>query len=92
MSVYVDDSAWPYRGQLYCHMIADTTEELNAMADAIGLKRSWLQDAGTWKEHYDLAPSRRARAVRNGAIEITGRELGRMLTRRLEASRQDVTR
>ena len=31
--VYVDNPIWPYRGMLMCHMIADTPEELHAMAD-----------------------------------------------------------
>jgi hypothetical protein len=40
------------------------------MADKIGLRRAWIQYPGTWKEHYDVTMTKRAAAVRAGAIEI----------------------
>lgn len=71
MAVYVDESVWPFRGQLYCHMLADTIEELHAMADKIGMKRAWFQSPPKIRTpHYDIAPSRRALAVKYGAIEV----------------------
>lgn len=74
MSVYVDDMTAAYRGMTMCHMGADTTEELLAMADLIGVQRKWIQSAGTWREHFDICLTKRARAVRLGAIEVTQRE------------------
>lgn len=74
---------------IMCHMIADTREELDAMADAIGVARRWIQYPGTWKEHYDIAVSKRALAVRAGAKEITQRELGEIMHRRLNATKMD---
>ena len=53
-------------------MTADTRAELDAMADRIGLRRSWIQHPGTWKEHYDLTRSKRCAAVAAGAIEVDG--------------------
>jgi hypothetical protein len=50
-------------------MLADTPEELHAMADAIGSKREWFQG-----DHYDVPLFRRAKAVQLGAKEITTRE------------------
>jgi hypothetical protein len=59
------------------HMWADTLEELFAMADKIGLQRKWLQrPPGTglpgmnasWV-HFDITASKRALAVKHGAIE-----------------------
>jgi hypothetical protein len=82
MSVYVDEPKWPFRGQLYCHMLADTTTELQAMASRIGLKAAWIQKPGTPMEHYDLAPSVRAKAVAAGAQEITWRQCGEMMRQR----------
>ena len=32
MAVYVDDMKWPFKGMMMCHMLADTSEELHAMA------------------------------------------------------------
>lgn len=75
MAVYVDDMRAPYGRMLMCHMDADTTEELLAMADRIGVARKWIQHAGTWKEHFDIALSKRAMAVKFGAIETTQREM-----------------
>jgi hypothetical protein len=41
------------------------------MADTIGVNRKWIQHAGTAEEHFDIAFSKRALAVKNGAVEIT---------------------
>lgn len=75
MGVYVDDMyqhpLGQYRGMKMSHMLADTSEELLAMADLIGVDRRWIQHAGTHREHFDIAMSKRALAVANGAIEIT---------------------
>ena len=73
--VYVDNMRADYGRMVMCHMIADSTDELLAMADRIGVARRWLQDAGTPNEHFDIALSKRAMAVRCGAVEVTKREL-----------------
>src|SRR5690349_13459638 len=87
MAVYVDDMhTTPMgefktpRGRVYkmCHMVADTTEELLAMADKLGLQRRWIQKAGTHHEHFDIAMTKRAEAVKAGAVEITMSQLGRI--------------
>ena len=74
--VYVDDMEAAFGRMTMCHMIADTSEELHAMADKIGVARKWLQREGSPTEHYDIAQSKRALAVANGAKEITMREAG----------------
>jgi len=76
MAVYVDDMRAPFGRMLMCHMTADTTDELLAMADRIGVARRWLQYPGTWKEHFDIALSKRALAVKFGAVEETQRDAG----------------
>jgi hypothetical protein len=65
-----------------CHMLADTSAELLAMADRIGVNRRWLQDSGTPREHFDVSLDRRRRALAAGAQVITRRELGMLLHRR----------
>jgi Protein of unknown function (DUF4031) len=80
MTVYVDDMNVSYRpahvpGRSYSlsHMIADTEEELHAMADRIGVPRKWYQG-----DHYDITKSAKARAIAAGAQAITMRQLARM--------------
>ena len=75
MSVYVDEPIWPFGRMMMCHMAADSTEELLAMADRIGVARKWIQYPGTKKEHFDLCKSKRALAITHGAVEIPTREL-----------------
>jgi hypothetical protein len=87
MSVYVDDMAAPFGSMIMCHMVADTTEELLAMADRIGVKRKWIQHAGTDGEHFDICISKKKLALRAGAKSISGRELGMLLLRKRELSR-----
>jgi hypothetical protein len=83
MAVYVDPlfnteyakndpkSAWKWKES--CHMTADTLDELHEMATAIGMRRSWYQPPKARHRigHYDLVKTRRATAVRRGAIEVT---------------------
>jgi len=59
-----------------CHMVADSTAELFAMADRIGVARRWLQKAGTRHEHFDICLAKRKLAIAAGATEITMKELG----------------
>lgn len=80
--VYIDNFNAPYRGMKMCHMIADTTDELLAMADQIGVQRKWIQDAGTYNEHFDICQSKKAKALQLGATEVTLMQLGRILVKR----------
>lgn len=79
MTVYVDDMhlhpLGRYGRMKMCHMIADTTAELLAMADKIGVARKWLQYPGTDREHFDISMTKRKLAVQAGAVETTMREL-----------------
>ena len=84
MSVYVDDTAADFGRMIMCHMIADTTEELLDMADKIGVQRKWLQHAGTHREHFDIAKSKKALAVKHGAVQISRRDLVSMILSKRE--------
>lgn len=70
MSVYVDTAKNGYGRMKMSHMIADTFEELHAMADKIGVARRWFQASPPASfPHYDIAQSKRELALANGAIE-----------------------
>lgn len=78
MPVYVDDMYKRTMGQFgrmkMSHMIADSQPELIAMAQRIGVNPQWIQDMHTYKEHFDIALSKRVLAVSYGAVPITQRE------------------
>lgn len=83
MGVYVDEARIPYRGVMrMSHMVADTEEELHAMADQLGLKREWFQGPPAHDlPHYDVAECNRHKAIRLGAKSITRRELMEFIRR-----------
>lgn len=85
MAVYVDDMRAKFGRMVMCHMIADTEEELLAMADRIGVARRWHQYPGGPRSHFDISLSKRALAVEAGAVEITVRELGMKTLERRKA-------
>jgi hypothetical protein len=88
MTVFVDDmhesELGRYRNMRMSHMIADTSEELKAMADLIGVSRRWIQHKGGHREHFDIAMSKRALAIAAGAVPITVKQCAAMCRRRAE--------
>ncbi len=69
MAVYVDDMRASFGRIVMCHMWADTLDELLAMADRIGVQRKWLQQPpkASWV-HFDIALSKKALAIKAGAV------------------------
>lgn len=84
MAVYVDSMFAAYRGMKMCHMLADSRVELLAMVDKIGVDRKWIQHKGSYREHFDIAASKRKLAIDNGAIVISRKQLGELLKKRRE--------
>lgn len=61
-----------------CHLVADSIEELHAFAARLGMRHEWFQDIRTREEprpHYLLTESRRERAVRLGAVQVTRKQM-----------------
>jgi hypothetical protein len=56
-------------------MIADTLDELHAMAQSLGLKRQWFQVSRSGMPHYDICQSKREHAISLGAVAIDRRKL-----------------
>jgi hypothetical protein len=69
VSVYVDALFWHDKrnveGHEWCHMKADSVDELHAFARLIGRNRCWFH-----RDHYDLTPSFREKAIQQGAISL----------------------
>lgn len=80
MAVYVDTMRARYGRLVLCHMLADTLEELNRMADRIGVARRWLQTRPV--PHYDICLAKKKAALEAGAALIDRRAVAQ-LTRRL---------
>jgi Protein of unknown function (DUF4031) len=89
MTVYVDDANIPAtvtngrarHTSAWCHLFADTQDELHLFAVRLGLRRSYFQPGprrgdGTpspyW--HYDITARKRQRALRLGAQAVTWRQ------------------
>jgi hypothetical protein len=67
MAVYVDNEQIEWRGKLWCHLVADSLDELHSFASRIGLRRSWFQDRASFP-HYDVTTAVRERALSAGAV------------------------
>lgn len=70
MTVYVDDAVHPWRGQRWAHLMADTLDELHAMAARLGIPRRAFQNK-TSGAHYDVTTELRERAIALGATPIS---------------------
>lgn len=93
MTVYVDDFRAPATvGRLkarWSHLTADNREELHAFATRIGLRRSWFQDKGDGRWHYDVTDTLRDKAIAAGATAIGLREMGSFVSARRKQEEAD---
>lgn len=90
MAVYIDEMV-NYKkvigraGPEWCHLVADSTQEILEFAERLHLQLRWIQNAGTALEHFDIGThEKRQLAVRFGAIEITRREMGHRFKTKVE--------
>lgn len=77
VAVYVDNANIGFGRMKMSHLWADTLEELLDMVDQIGVQRKWIQGHPTlsfgkhrnasWV-HFDIAASKKALAIKAGAI------------------------
>ena len=74
MAVYVDNLRIPWRGKEWCHLLADSLDELHSFAEKLGLKRTWFQSKASYP-HYDITTKTREVAVRMGARRGTRQQI-----------------
>lgn len=67
MAVYVDNARIQWRGRLWCHLVADSIDELHLFAERIGMRKEWFQHAASYP-HYDITLERRCLALELGAL------------------------
>ena len=71
MAVLVDPAVWPWRGQLWSHLVSDVSyDELHQFAARLGVPRRAFQG-----DHYDIPASLREPALALGAQAVPAREL-----------------
>ena len=70
MRVYVDGAVTLWGGRRGAHLMADTLDELHAMAERLGVPQRACQDKRSGA-HYDLTEELREQAVRLGAVAIS---------------------
>lgn len=91
MTVYVDEMYLSQMGRFgrmkMSHMVADSHDELIAMARAIGVAARWIQHEGRHDEHFDVAMSAREKAIAAGAVMVTMKQLACMVAHRRVAGR-----
>jgi len=66
----VDDAVTLWRGQRWAHLMADSLEELHAMAAQLGLPRRAFQDKPSGA-HYDITVEMREKAMLLGVNPIS---------------------
>jgi hypothetical protein len=90
MATYVDEAIWEWRGRRWCHLTADSPEELHDLAAQLGLLRQWFQSKPDrpWNDHYDLPEDIRVQAIACGAQPLSTREMARRQARLRERHRR----
>ncbi|MGW0084211.1 DUF4031 domain-containing protein [Streptomyces sp. NPDC003393] len=73
--IYIDPPTWPGHGLMWSHLVSDVSyEELHVFAARLGVARRAFE-----RDHYDLPSHRYADAVAAGALEVSSREVVRLL-------------
>jgi len=62
---------------VFSHLVADTLDELHEMATKLGVRKYFQEHASF--PHYDITQSKKAQAIRLGAIEIDRNQLVRFM-------------
>jgi hypothetical protein len=75
VTVYIDPPTWPGHGRLWSHLVSDVSyDELHVFAADLGVPPRAFE-----RDHYDIPSHRYADAVRAGAVEVSSREVVRLL-------------
>lgn len=71
--VYVDNAFVERRGRRWCHLLADSVEELHEFAAAVGLSKQAFHRAARIP-HYDVTSTQRLWLLEQGAKPVTARQ------------------
>ncbi|MEE4333712.1 hypothetical protein ALP63_200111 [Pseudomonas syringae pv. aceris] len=74
MTIYVDNVKIKWAGSEWCHLVADSLDELHSFASMIGLRRNWFQSSASYP-HYDIKVTVRTKAILLGAVPGTRQQI-----------------
>lgn len=77
--VYVGKKEYKYGRMIMSHMVADSLDELHEMARSIGIDIRHFQNKKD-RPHYDICKTKKQIAIHKGAIEVSDREIIKILT------------
>lgn len=72
--VYIDNAVISFNGQLWCHMMADSLEELHSFAAYIGVSNKWFHKDASYP-HYDITIQTKENALCLGAIKADRKQI-----------------
>ncbi|MFP6812127.1 MAG: DUF4031 domain-containing protein [Moraxella sp.] len=86
--IYIDNALISFNNQLWCHMMADSLDELHGFAAYLGIGSNWFHKDASYP-HYDITVQTRENAICLGAV-VVGRkqiiECGKKLKKELQSS------
>ncbi|MFC4236137.1 DUF4031 domain-containing protein [Thalassospira xianhensis] len=74
MAIYVDHMRVSKSGRHFNHLLGTSLSELHEFAARLGFKRSWFHARAKYP-HYDITDAQRERAISQGAIPVSSRDL-----------------
>ena len=74
MSIYVDNSKVPFKGKEWCHMMADSLDELHHFAHQMGIDIRLFHRHASYP-HYDITLEMRILVIEHGAIDADRRTI-----------------
>lgn len=74
MAIYVDFMCIEFKGYRWCHMLADSLQELHEFAELIELDKRLFHRNASYP-HYDVTLQMREIAIEHGAIAADRRKI-----------------
>lgn len=74
MAIYVDFVCIEFKGYKWCHLLADSLQELHEFADLIEVDKRLFHRNASYP-HYDITTQMREAALKNGAIVATRKQI-----------------
>ena len=72
--VYIDNALISFNGQLWCHMMADSLDELHSFAAYIGVSSNWFHKDASYP-HYDITIQTKQNALCLGATAVDRKQI-----------------